>query len=504
MKPTAGVRRPEEFLPTDPYAQRSAVTGVRWSLVGVVTSQVFQVVCALALARMLGPASYGIISAASIYLILTILLLDQGLSAALVQRPQLTTRAPGAVATLNLCMALALGLLTWLGAPYIAGFFNVPELAAVLVLLGGALVVKAVGIVPRAMLSRNLRFRAIALAEVTGAGIGAVCGISAALAGASYFAVVFQVIAADLTAGVIVLAAARWPRPNLHLGELRPLLRFSVSIFGVNALAYFSRNLDNILVGRFLGVTALSLYGMAYRVLAIPVMLLGQTVNRVMFPVFSRTAADRKLVAANLLKAMHVLAMLVIPVMAFTACAAPRLIDLVLGENWAAAAPLLSVLAIAGARETVFFIAPSLMRGMGRADLNLRYEVLATVAQVSGIVVGLQFGLVWVAVGYAAGGFLLTPVLLFIQRRLSGAGVLRQLSVLWPPVHAGLWASGAYLLLERLDLGGVAALSAGFGAFSGTYLVVMVLVHRRRARQFLGQLRTLTGVGLSGASGAAP
>ncbi|MHA7155254.1 lipopolysaccharide biosynthesis protein [Arthrobacter sp. TMN-50] len=476
------------------YQQNKAVHGVRWSLLAVVGRQGFQIFGALILARILGPASYGIISVASIYVVLVTLLLDQGLSAALVQRPQLTARAPGAVVTLNMVTAGVLGVLTWLAAPGLAGFFSVPELILVLQIFAIALPLKALGIVPRAVLSRELQFRGMAMSDVAGAAVGTVCGVTAALLGADYFAVVYQVIAMDVVAGVVLLVAAKGPVPNLHLKEVLPLLRFSVGVFGVNALAYFSRNVDNILVGRVFGVTALSLYGMAYRVLAVPVMLFGQTVNRVMFPVFSRTSTDRDLVAGNLLKSMHVLSMLVVPIMVFTACASPVLVQLVLGDDWTEAAPLLSVLAIAGARETIFFIAPSLMRGMGKAGLNLKYEILATIAQVTGIVVGLQFGLLWVAVGYAAGGFLLTPVLLLIQSRLCGAAVKTQLATIWPAIHCSFWGASAYLGINLLHLSDGLQLIAGFIGFVLMCALILGVFHRRRTRVFLSRLVTLTNL----------
>lgn len=492
--PAAVVPAPPAVEGDGEYRQASAVKGVRWSLLAVIGRQGCQIVGALIIARILGPADFGIISVASIYVVLVTLLLDQGLSAALVQRPDLSPRAPGATVTLNLVMAVLLGGLTWLTAPALAEFFSVPELVLVLQILAVALPAKALGIVPRAVLSRRLSFGGMAVSDIAGAALGAVGGVAAAVLGAGYFAIVYQVIVTDVVAAVVLLLAARGPRPNLHLREVLPLLRFSIGIFGVNALAYFSRNIDNILVGRFLGVTALSLYGMAYRVLAVPVMLFGQTVNRVMFPVFSRTSTDTALVSGNLLKSMQVLSMLVVPVMVFAACASPLLVQLVLGDAWADAAPLLSVLAVAGARETIFFIAPSLMRGMGKAGLNLRYEILATVVQVSGIVVGLQFGLLWVAVGYAAGGFLLTPVLLVIQSRLCGAAVGTQLATIWPAVHCSMWAAGAYFAVSLLELPGYLELIVGFVAFTLVCALILGLVHRERTRRFLARLGTLTNV----------
>lgn len=94
----------------------SVAHGVRWSGIAVIARQLVQVLSAVLIARIIGPSSYGVISAAMIYVTLTSLILDQGLSAALIQRKQLDERAPGAVATVNILLAVVIGVLTWFGA----------------------------------------------------------------------------------------------------------------------------------------------------------------------------------------------------------------------------------------------------------------------------------------------------------------------------------------------------------------------------------------------------
>jgi PST family polysaccharide transporter len=478
-----------------PEPMRNTRSALRWSSVAVIGKQVFQLLCALLLARILGPASYGVISVAMIYVTLTSLLLDQGLSAALIQRPTLTPKGPGAVASVNLLAAAVLGVVTWAGAPLIAGFFGTPAATELLRLLGIGLVLKGVAIVPRSMLSRTLSFKSVSIADVTGAAVGAITGISAAIAGAGPLALIYQVFSSDLLVAVILLVAARGPVPNLRFGELGTLLPFSLRVFATNSIAYFSRNTDNILVGRFLGVTALSYYSMAYRVLVIPIQFIGQTVNRVMFPVFARQAADRDLVAANLLRATGLLALVTLPVMSGLACASPQLVLLVLGDKWLPTAPLLSVLAIAGARETIFYITPSLMKALGLASLNLRFEVISTAIQVVGIVVGLFFGVLGVAVGYMVAGFVLTPLILSIQHRITGVRVSAQLLSIWPYVHASAWAAAAYLAISLAHLAPILTLLIGGVSFVAVAIVVLLIAHRRRARRDLANLLSIVRPG---------
>ncbi|MDO9379200.1 MAG: lipopolysaccharide biosynthesis protein [Nocardioidaceae bacterium] len=482
---------------TEPIAPEAvggrARQAVRWSALAILAKQGCQMAGALVLARILGPSSYGVISVATVYVTLTTLLLDQGLASALIQRPDLGRRAVGAVTTVNLLSGIVLGALTWVAAPWLADFFDVDGLTPLLRVLGAGLLLKAVAITPRAMLMRAIRLRPVAVADVLGSTLGVCVAVSAALSGAGYFSMLGQVLATDLVLAVVLLVAGGAARPNLDLAALRTVLPYGLRIFGVNGLAFFSRNADNILVGRFLGVTSLSYYSMAYRVLVIPVQLLGQTVNRVLFPAFSRIASDRDSLATNLLRATETLAMAAVLPMVLAAVAAPELVALVLGPSWAPTVPILAVLAVAGARETVFYVTGALMRATGAAGTNLRYEILATVVQLTGIVIGLQFGLLGVALGYATAGFALVPVLLVIQRRLTGVSWAAQLGTLLPPVHACLWGAAAYLGVGLLPLVDLAHLLVGSAGYVLVALAVLRLMHRAALRRTTVFLQSLAG-----------
>lgn len=456
----------------------SAAAAFRWNSFAVAGRQVFQMVTSIVLARILGPDSYGVIGAATIYITLTTLLLDQGLSSALIQRPVLSRWAPGAAASLNIASGTVLAAATWASASWVAAFFSVPRLIPILHLLGLGLVVKSLAIAPRAMQARHLTFRSIAVADVAGSAAGSVLGITAALLGAGPTSVVFQVIGADSVIAVVLLLAARGPVPNVRLRELRVLVPYGSRVMMTNGIAYFSRNIDNILVGRVLGVVALSYYAMAYRVLVIPVQMIGQTVSRVMFPVFSRQAGRRESLGDSLLRAMEMLAIVTIPLMVLLATASREIIRVVLGSEWLPAATLLSVLAVAGARETVMYVSGPLIKASGHVRLLVRYELFATTIQVGGIVIGLRYGVLGVALGYTLAGFALTPVLLAIQRRIAGVTARDQLRVVWPPVHAALWAAAAYLAVARIGLAPIATGVVGALLYGTVALTVLRLAHR--------------------------
>lgn len=492
---------PEPSAPPQP-GPGAAGTSVRWSFAAVLGRQVPQFAAALVLARILGPDNYGVISAATVYITLTTLVLDQGLAAALIQRPTLDRSLPGAVATVNLASAALLAGLTWLLAPAVAGFFSAPDLAPLLRVLGLGLLLKGLAVTPRAMLQRQLAFRPIGAADIGGGVLGAAAGITAAVLGAGIWSMAVQVLLTDLVVAAVLLATSRGTAPNVRLRGLRSVLPFSLRIFASNGLAYLSRNADNILIGRFLGVASLSLYAMAYRVLVVPVQMIGQTVNRATFPLFSRLTDQPDRLARALLTTLELLAFAAVPAMALVSVAAPELVAVVLGAEWRATVPVLTVLALAGARETVCSVVGSLMRAKGAGRLIFRYEWLATGSQLAGILIGLQFGILGVAIGVTAAGFGLMPVLFVIQRRLSGVSVRAQFRRLLPPVHAAAWGALAYLGIRLASDSALVILLGGVLGYALVVMIVLWLAHRQALLRVLQTAREVVAPGRSSASPA--
>ncbi|MCK8674985.1 lipopolysaccharide biosynthesis protein [Rhodococcus sp. NPDC003382] len=446
--------------------------GIRWSGISMVGREVSRMVFAILLARLIGPEAFGIVAQALVYIGVIGLLLDQGFSSALIQREHVEPDMPGAVVTVNLGVGAAFTLLTIAIAPWWASFMQTPELAVVLATLAPCLIIRAASITPRAMLQRDMEFRRIGIADITAAMAGGAAGLCVALAGGSYWALVVQILITDIVLFVVFLlvGAGRWP--NLHFRRLREIAAFSLRAFAAGILINsVSRNIDNLLVGRFHGPQALAFYGLAYRLLLLPVQLASITVGAVLFPVFSRLADDLAALRKELARATRTDATLALPVMTFAAVAAPQLVLVLFGPQWNPAVSIVQVLALAGAMQAIYqpSTAP-LMLGLGHATLNLRYAWLTTAVSTAGIVAGLPFGPFGVAAGYSLATAFLVPVEWLIRRRLLAVGLRDQIGLLIPGAHTATWVGATYLLiaiavpgheLVVLGFGSLAAAAAG-------------------------------------------
>ncbi|USC16809.1 MULTISPECIES: lipopolysaccharide biosynthesis protein [Rhodococcus] len=430
----------------------SLSTGIRWSGISVIGREVSRAGFTIVLARLIGPEAFGIVAQALVYIGIVALLLDQGFSSALIQRERIEPDMPGAVVTVNLAVGGALTALTCAVASTWASFMHSPELTLVLVALSPSLLIRAASITPRALLQRDMRFREIGLADITAAMVGGLAGLGVALAGGSYWGLVAQIVTTDSVLLLMLLAAGAGRSPNLRLRHLRDIAAFSWRAFTAGLLINsVSRNIDNLLVGRFQGPQALAFYGLAYRLLLLPVQLACTTVGAVLFPAFARLAHDLDALRRELARATRANAVLALPVMATAAVAAPQFMALLFGSQWEPAIPIIQVLAMAGAIQAIYqpSTAP-LMLGLGHAGLNLRYAWLTTVVSTTGIVAGLPFGPFGVAVGYSLATGLLVPVEWLIRRRLLGVTLRSQVALLLPGLHVAIWAAATYLLVAVL------------------------------------------------------
>ena len=472
-------------------ARRSGVNSVKWNGIGLVGRQLLMIGFSLILARMLGPESYGIIAQATVFMTFATLVLDQGISAALISKSDVSRRLLGASITANLLLALVIIGITLLLAPVAAKVLQTPELETVLPVLAIGLAFKGAQIVPRMLLTRRFAFDQLARAEIGAAAAGGVAGVVAAFAGWGYWALVAQLVITDLLLALMMLVAARPPGPNLRLGELKHIFGFSLRVFAGALLNFGSRNADTLLIARYLGEVQVGFYSLAYRVLLMPIQMVGQTITRVIFPVVARDRDTPADVAALLVRSARTIALLAFPLIALMACAARDGIAVVLGEAWLPAAPLIAVLAVTGARQSVTALNAPVMLGFGRADIQLRFVIAAAVVQIAGIVCGLPFGTIGVAIGYTLAGVLLTPLILLIQRHLAGTSIRAQLGAMGPAAHACLWGSLGYGLPYLLGFDPWGHLVAGGILFVLLYVGALAAFHRSTFSAFITDLRAL-------------
>jgi O-antigen/teichoic acid export membrane protein len=396
--------------------------GLGWLAAAQGARQALQLAVRVLLVRLLSPRDFGLLGMVTVMTGFLLMLNDLGLGPALVQKKTVTEAELSTVFWLSLLTGCLLSLATAaLGMP-LACFYREPALVPICIGLACSTLAAPLAAVPNALLQRRFAFRSLAAIDVAGITSGGVVGVWLAATGYGVWALVWQ---SNVTFGTVLLvtaAAARWlPRPCFDLSAAAGLWRFSGCLTAASLLNYWVRNLDNLLIGRFLGATALGFYSHAYQMMLYPVHNVAALAGRVIFPALSSLQAERDRLRRAYLQALCGIAAITFPLMLGAMVLAPDLYAVLFGPRWLPSVFLFQVLCMIGMLQSIGTTIGWIYMATGRTDLHLRWNLIVAGIILPGFWISLRGGgLKGLTIGYAIIAALLFAPSLLPPFRLIG------------------------------------------------------------------------------------
>lgn len=481
---------------TDGYRQR-VLTALTWSASGELTMQSLRLVFRIALVRLLSPQDFGHMAMLMVIVSFLVGNSDLGFEEALVQRHDVTEVHRSSVFWMMLLVALVLTAGQIAASPWIAEFYGVPELTSLALWLSALFALRAVGVVPRAIATRDLDLRLIASRQSVAIAVAGVCAVLLAWFGFGVASLAAEALVATALESLLLLRASRWhPRRELRFAALRELAGFGVYRPVARTLTYWAGRVDQLLVGKLLGSHALGLYAPAFNLARAPVVTVSRVIVGVLFPSFSLLREDPARIPVVYLRTCGAIALATVP-MCMGLCAAARPFVLgVLGPQWHDAIPLVRILSLMGMFQSFSVFATALYLAQGRSDLLLRLTVAQRTSTVVAIVVALRWGLVGIAIAQMVGAAVNAVPTLYFAGRLIGVPLRTVVAQLWRVfVSGGLmaalvlaidqWAASRWDPLALLALEGVVGVVAYWAALRilrvGAYSDVLAVL-RQAAR----------------------
>jgi PST family polysaccharide transporter len=406
-------------------------------------------------------------------------------------------------------IGLALAGVLALAAPLLAAVLTESSVAPVLRALSPVLLLAALCTVPAARLQKQGRFAAFALSDVASTLVGMGVALWGATHGWGAWSLVAQQVVLWTVKFLAGAALSRLPLPTgFRPGLLAPHARFGLSLMGANLVTFAMRNLDGLLVGAVAGVKALGLYAMAVQFMRVPEMVLSGPVYTSLFPTVAASAEDRATIARLWVGAIRVMVMIAAPAMVGLAMVAAPAADLFLGPRWTGLAAVLSVLAPAGALLCLLPINAAVLVGLGRSDVQLRLSGLITGLYLTGVALGLPFGVQGVAYACAVSSAVAAWPSFRITARTVGVARPGFRAALFPPVAASVIMGLAVGLVEAALASRPPALALAAAVAAGvvTYAAALLLLGGAPLRRDIGRLRSVLvrrralAPGLAGAS----
>jgi O-antigen/teichoic acid export membrane protein len=480
-----------------PSLGRVATRGASVTLSAQLVRFGLQIASLAILSRLLTPAQVGLVAMVTAILNVAEIIRDFGLSSAAIQSPTLSRDERSNLWWVNVAIGTACSLVSLALAPVIAALYGEPALTLIVFALAPLFIVSGANTQYRADLSRDLRFVALATTDITAQALSLTVAVACAYNGAGYWAIVAQQVTLGVASLLINAVQCRWlpgrPRRDVPIGRF---VRFGAHLLGINLMGYGVNNVDNIAIGATWGAGPLGLYGRAYQLLVVPLQQVNAPLGRVVLPVLSRIqhepATYLRFFARFQLAICYTLGL----GFALLAGVSGPVVRVLLGPSWAAAAPILGVLAIGGIFKGIDSANYQLWVSKGLTGHLLRYYLVTRPVMVILILAGLPWGPIGVAVGHlvaAIGNWAIGLRYACRQARLDSTPLFAQsllcLTVVIGP--AGLLAWAATLTTSSALGGLVLGITSGLGYAALATVAVPAL--RRGTAPLVHSIRTLRG-----------
>lgn len=367
-------------------------TGIFYTAMGKYSIVVVQLLVQLVLGRLLTPEEHGIVAAVNIFLVFFQLLADFGLGPAIIQNKELKREEIDSIFGFSLYLALGLAILfVFLGYPMSLFYGNevfipISTVLAVCVFFYGILVI------PQSLLLREKNFKLVNVTTIIGAIMAGVVSITLALFGFSYYSIIIGNTVKAATLFIIFFFKTKSAiRLKFKWEPLKKIYRFSRNQFLFNFINYFSRNLDNLLIGRYFSASSLAYYDRAYQVSLYPNQVLTSVVTSVIHPIMSDYNDQLEKIKRVYLRMTNLLATLGMPLSVFLFFSAEEVI-LLFGPQWYGSIATFQTLTISIWIQMILSSTGGIFQSGNRTDLLLLSGILSTIFNVSSIVIGIVLG----------------------------------------------------------------------------------------------------------------
>lgn len=456
-----------------PSLERRLGSALLWLYITQYSGKLLVFASIAILARVLAPEDFALVA-----LVLAMLVfadsLEVGVGSAIIYFDRAETeRTASAAFTLHVATSIVATAAFWVGAPVLADLWGDDQLTWIVRILSLHLVLRALGQTHENLLRRDLDFRSRMVPEFVSGLLKGTGSVALALAGAGVWSLVIGQLLGS-TARTALLWAMVPFRPRLDFGrdgKARRLLGYGAPLLVSAIISNVATNVDYLVVGNVLGLTALGFYVIAYR---IPQLIFNEALAQIhiaLFPYYSRSREEGGDTASRYLLTVRLVALVIAPVLVILTVLAGPTIRVVFGPGWEEAAAILPGLAVGCAFFSIGGLSGDLFKAQGRPYILTVMVAALVVVWVPALLVVAPHGTVAVAWTFAACAGLWAAGYWTWARALLGAGYAAHARAVVPAVVAGAAAAGVAHLVG-LTLPDVAALAVGIPLVVGVWLAV--------------------------------
>lgn len=416
--------------------------GFIFTAMGTYSNFLLQIIIQMVLSRLLTPKEYGVVAIMQVFILFFSLMIEAGMGPAIIQNKQLTLRDNEVLFNFSVLGAAVVAILFGLFGLLLADIYGNSIYIALTWIQAISVFFSGLNVVPTALLNKKKQFKAVNFSMVFGNVCAGIVGVSMAFAHAGVYALILSAITSSV---VNFLWNRFFTRMRFSFSwdstPLKIIWTFSKNQFGFNLINYFSRNSDNILIGKFMGAAPLANYNKSYQLLLMPTQLIANIMNPVLQPVLSDYQDDVAYIRNFYFKLIHFMALIGVPLSVFLSLSSEQVIYFMFGTQWTAAVYPFSILSLTVWIQLTISSTGAILQARNHSKLLLINGILSAVILVTSIVIGVAFGaIIYVAICYSIGAVIVFCINFYniIVKSLEGSYLRFWYQFLSPAIVGGI------------------------------------------------------------------
>lgn len=473
------------------FDKKIAAKGIFWSAVERISSQGCQLILSIIIARLVMPDDYGKIAMVTVLLNIAQTLVDSGFANALIRKNNRTNSDFSTVFWSNIIISFGVYYILFLSSPFIASFYNVPELIIIIRTVSICLILNGLCIVQRTRLVIKLNFKIQAYISLCAVILSGILGIVLAYKEMGVWALIAQAISLSFLNFLLYWAVSKW----------RPAFVFSIESF-INLFGFGSKlmiaglintiyvNMYTIAIGKFFSSKELGLYNRAEAFAKQPMYNVAIILARVIYPIECEWQNNNQELLNKYNQFLRLTSFFIFPLMFGFATLAKPIVRLILTEKWIDCVPILQFLCIVALFDPIFRLTWDIFNVKGRSNYSLWSEILNKSIALLILIITLRYGIMAVCYGMITYSILNLSIMAFLASKvLPGLSIYNIYKQIIAPLTMSLVMSCA--IFYSISFFDNDILMIIFGVIIGilTYILLSILTHNKECQFILKTIK---------------
>lgn len=353
---------------------------------------VIQLIYTAVLSRLLTPEDYGIVAIINVFVNFFNILADMGIGSAIIQWQDLDKEEINSIFTFSCLISILLALFFYALSCPIAMFYDDSVYLKLGPLLSFSVLFNTLNTVPNALLMKEKKFMRVAIRQVVVAVVCSIFAIITAVMGWRYYSLIlYSVLYAIIAFAWNFKDSGLSLVKHINMNSIKKIKSYSTYLFGFNIVNYFSRNLDNMLIGRSMGKTAVGSYNKAYQLMLYPTNNLARVITPVLHPFLAKRQTETEYLYTSFIKTVKIFSLISVFIQMICFFGSNELVNILYGNQWEETRICFKILSLSVWSQMICSASGAYFQALNATDIQMRRGITDTLIMIIGIFTGIRF-----------------------------------------------------------------------------------------------------------------